>query len=92
MTDFFITNKGTVHGGTGEDRLSVTNTIPNEGVWLSPLTDAGGGIDKVTGGLGVDIWAADKSFATTALNINLNKAASHYLGSGVVRGGRGNPS
>ncbi len=53
------------------------------------ILNSGQGIDKVFGGSGLDIWEADKSFATTAININLNKAASHYLKTGVVKGVEG---
>ena len=141
MTDFIITNKGTVHGGAGDDRLIVTNTILGSDVWLAPLTEegggsysgffnglglndvtfsgiehftftdlgagddslntgdgqdvlnggggndylnSGGGIDVVDGGNGTDIWAADKSFATTAITIDLNQTVSSYLGTGSV--------
>ncbi len=141
MTDFFITNKGTVHGGAGDDRLTVTNTIMGSDVWLGPLTDEGGGsysgffnglgsndviftgiehftftdlgegddslntgdgqdilnggggndylnsgagIDVIDGGSGTDVWAADKSFATTAISIDLNQTVSSYLGTGSV--------
>ncbi|MBV1863077.1 MAG: hypothetical protein KUG74_01455, partial [Rhodobacteraceae bacterium] len=141
MADFFATNKGTIVGTTGEDRLTMTYNTTTNDVWLTDLVDNGGGsysghfngmgdndvffsgiehftftdlsggnddintgngddtlnggdgndllfsgrgIDVIDGGSGNDKWGADKSFALTAITIDLNKATSVYLGDGSV--------
>ncbi len=50
--------------------------------------DGGGGIDVLDGGAGIDYVGGDKSFATSAININLNGTSS-YLGSGSVAASEG---
>ena len=141
MADFFATNKGTIVGTAGEDRLTMTYNTATNDVWLRDLVDNGGGsysgtfngagsndvffsgiehftftdlsggnddintgngddtlnggdgndllfsgrgIDVIDGGNGNDMWGADKSFASTAITIDLNKATSVYLGDGFV--------
>jgi len=43
MAEFFATNKGTIVGTAGEDRLTMTYNTTTNDVWLTDLVDNGGG-------------------------------------------------
>ncbi len=65
-----------IYTGNGNDKLS--------GGGGDDILYSGKGIDTIDGGGGHDLWGADKSFATQAININLNANSSTYLGTGLV--------
>ncbi len=84
--EHFIVRGGSGHDGirTGDGNDTVTSGAGNDHL----IT--GKGIDVIDGGVDVDRWEADKSFATSvqAIDIDLNRSGVQltYLGGATVRG------